>query len=211
MSNSNSIIDLDENFDTFITAHNDLVSTERRSFLKLAGGALAGSSLLGLFAVNPVLAKRALSTEREVRIFTPSLNESSRIIYWVPGEGYIRESLKELSWALRDRRNNTARMYDPHVLDQLYALRLQLDYKKPTHILSGYRSPETNAMLRRTMRGVAQDSLHMKSKAMDLRMPGVSTGDIRTAAISLRAGGVGYYGRSNFVHIDSGQLRSWGR
>lgn len=210
MDSRTSMIDLDSDFDSFISNHNELVSAERRSFLKLAGGALAGTSVLGLFSINPVLAKKAFSTEREVKIFTPALGESTRIVYWVPGEGYIRDSLRELSWAMRDRRNNTARIYDPHVLDQLYALRLQLAYKNPTHILSGYRSPETNAMLRRSMRGVARDSLHMKAKAMDVRMPGISTSNIRNAAISLRAGGVGYYGRSNFVHIDSGQLRTWG-
>ena len=194
-----------------IDNYNNFISSHRRDFLKLALGTTStlGLASLGIFASNPALAKAAHAQEREIRVFAPGVNETTRIVYWIPGEGYIRESLKELSWALRDRRTNTSRLYDPHVLDQLFALRLQMEYQKPIHTLSGYRSPETNAMLRRTMRGVAKDSLHMRSRAIDIRMPGRNTSDIRRAAISLRAGGVGYYPRSNFVHVDSGSVRSW--
>lgn len=198
-------------YEQYISAHNDLVCENRRNLLKLATGAVAATSLMGVFAMQPALAKEAVTKERELRIFTPALGETSRIIYWIPGEGYIRESLDEISWALRDRRTKTAKLYDPHVLDQLFALRLQLDYHKPTHALSGYRSPQTNAMLSRTTRGVAKDSFHMRGRAIDIRMPGTATSNIRRAALSLKAGGVGYYSRSNFVHIDSGQVRTWGR
>lgn len=200
-----------KSYEDYIAQHNELINEHRRDLLKVTTGILAGSALLGLFGMQPALAKQAVTKERELRLYAPALGETTRIIYWVPGEGYIRESLDEVSWALRDRRTNTARLYDPHVLDQLYALRLQLAYGKPTHALSGYRSPQTNSMLRRQQRGVAKDSFHMKGKAIDIRMPGVSTSNIRRAALSLKAGGVGYYSRSNFVHIDSGQVRSWGR
>lgn len=198
-------------YEQYISAHNDLICENRRNLLKLATGAVAATSLLGVFAMQPGLAKEAVTKERELRIFTPALGETTRIIYWIPGEGYIRESLDEISWALRDRRTKTAKLYDPHVLDQLYALRLQLNYHKPTHALSGYRSPQTNAMLSRQQGGVAKDSFHMRGRAVDIRMPGTSVSNIKRAALSLKAGGVGYYSRSNFVHIDSGQVRTWGR
>ncbi len=194
----------------YIEEHNALIDENRRDLLKKATGVLAGCATLGVFGMNPALAKQALTNERELVIYTPSLGETSRVIYWIPGEGYIRESLDELSWALRDRRTNTAKLYDPHVLDQLYAMTLQLGYTKPVHGLSGYRSPKTNAMLRRNMGGVAKSSFHMQGKAIDIRMPGISTAQLRNAALSLKAGGVGYYSRSSFVHIDSGQVRTWG-
>lgn len=198
-------------FEQYIAEHNELVCENRRNLLKLAASATMATSLLGVFAMQPSLAKEAVTKERELRLFTPALGETTRIIYWIPDEGYIRESLDEVSWALRDRRTKTAKLYDPHVLDQLYALRLQLGYHKPTHALSGYRSPQTNAMLGRQQRGVARNSLHMSARAIDIRMPGTATSSIRKAALALNAGGVGYYSRSNFVHVDSGQVRSWGR
>ncbi len=194
----------------YIKAHNELVCDNRRNLLKATTGVLAGTAALGLFGMQPALARQAMNNERELVIHTPALGETTRTVYWVPGEGYIRESLDEISWALRDRRTNTAKLYDPHVLDQLYAITLQLGYAKPVHGLSGYRSPQTNQMLRNNMRGVAKSSFHMKGQAIDIRMPGVSTRNLRNAALSLRAGGVGYYSRSAFVHIDSGAVRTWG-
>ena len=86
---------------------------------------------------------------------------------------------------------------------------MQLHYRKPMHILSGYRSPATHAMLRRHNRGVAKDSYHLYGKAADIRMPGRSSSEIRRAAMSLQAGGVGYYPRSRFVHVDTGPVRTW--
>lgn len=202
---------LDQDLDNYIQLHNEVICDNKRNTLKLlaSGSVLASVATLGLFASTPALAKNAFTAEREVKVYTPHFTETTRIVYWVPGEGYIRESLKELSWALRDRRDNTARVYDPHVLDQLFALRLQLDYSNPTHVICGYRSAGTNAMLRRTMRGVAKDSLHMKAKALDIRMPGRSNSDIYRTALVLNAGGVGHYARSNFTHIDSGSVRTW--
>ena len=127
-NNQSSIIEsVDDSllYEQYISAHNELVCDNRRNLLKLATGAVAATSLLGIFGLQPALAKEAVTKERELRLFTPALGETTRIIYWIPGEGYIRESLDEVSWALRDRRTNTAKLYDPHVLDQLYALRLQ--------------------------------------------------------------------------------------
>lgn len=188
----------------YIQKHNELVCENRRDLLKKTTGVLAGCAGLGLFGVQPALAKQAVKNERELIVHTPALGETSRVIYWIPGEGYIRESLEELSWALRDRRTGTAMLYDPHVLDQLYALTLNFNYNKPVHVLSGYRSPQSN----RTVGG-AKQSQHMEGHAIDLRMPGIGAHNLQTAAISLNAGGVGYYGRSGFIHIDSGPIRRW--
>lgn len=191
--------------ESYIQHHNEIVCDNRRNLLKVASGVLAGSAAFGIFGFNPALAKQALSSERELVVYTPALGETTRTVYWVPGEGYIRESLDEISWALRDRRTKTAKLYDPHVLDQLYAMTLQLGYAKPVHGLSGYRAPSSNAAVRG-----AKSSFHMHAKAIDIRMPGISTRNLRNSALSLKAGGVGYYSRSAFVHIDSGTVRTWG-
>lgn len=192
--------------ESFIEQHNEFVCDNRRNLLKVATGVLAGSAVFGIFGLNPALAKQAVSQERELTIYTPALGETTRTVYWTPTEGYIRESLDEISWALRDRRTTTSKLFDPNVLDQLFALKLRLGYGKPVHGLSGYRSPQTN----RAIRG-AKGSLHMQAKAIDIRMPGIATRNLRNAALSLKAGGVGYYSRSAFVHIDSGTVRNWGR
>lgn len=192
--------------ESFIERHNEIIQDNRRNLLKVATGVLAGSAAFGIFGLNPALAKQAVTKERELTIFTPALGEITRTVYWTPSDGYIRESLDELSWALRDRRTTTAKLYDPHVLDQLFSITLRLGYGKPVHGLSGYRSPQTNAQVRG-----AKSSLHMQAKAIDIRMPGIATRTLRNVAQSLSAGGVGYYSRSSFVHIDSGAVRTWGR
>ncbi|HXG28435.1 MAG TPA: DUF882 domain-containing protein [Nevskiales bacterium] len=177
---------------------------KRRGFLKLA------ACTLGVFAATPTLAKAAVSKERVLSLYNPNTGETMRLVYWIPGEGYVRESLKELSWTLRDHRNDQVKLFDPHVLDQLFAINLRMDYAKPVHVICGYRSPQTNAMLRRQNRGVAKESYHTKAKALDIRMPGRNVSDLHRAALSLQAGGVGYYPRGNFIHIDTGAVRRWG-
>ena len=98
---------------------------------------------------------------------------------------------------------------DPRVIDILYTVHRMTGQNTPFEIISGYRSPKTNAMLRSNSSGVAKKSLHMEGRAIDPRMEGFSTRRLRDIASSLEAGGVGYYSRSNFVHIDSGDLRTW--
>ena len=177
----------------------------RRGFLKLA--ALS----LGSLAVAPALARVATAKDRELFIYNPHTSETIRSIYWTPVDGYLHESLREVSWALRDYYTDQMKIYDPRLLDQLYTLQLIMEYDTvPLHVISGYRSPSTNAMLCRRSRAVAKDSFHMYGMATDIRMPGRGTGDLRRAALSLQAGGVGYYRRSNFVHVDTGPIRTWG-
>lgn len=169
----------------------------------------------GLEAPGIITESKTASTEslfrngdRVLSLYAPGTGESVREVFWTPNTGYLPQSIKEISWALRDHHNDEFRLFDPRALDILYAMQLMLQ-RPETHIISGYRSPETNALLREESRGVAKNSFHMQARALDVRMPGLGVGQMRMAALSLRAGGVGYYPRSNFVHIDSGPVRSW--
>lgn len=131
-------------------------------------------------------------------------------IYWIDGE-YIPEAMKEVNRFMRDWRNDKVLRIDRRAIDIWAASHRLLDTDEPFMMLSGYRSPETNAMLRSRSRGVARNSLHMKGQAADLRLDGRSVSQMARAAQACRGGGVGRYSRSNFVHMDCGPVRSWGR
>jgi uncharacterized protein YcbK (DUF882 family) len=175
----------------------------RRGFLRwVAGGA-------GALALAPELLKAAVLNERYLLFYNPNTGENIRQVYWTPRDGYVREAISEISWALRDHHNNQVKSFDPNVLDQLYALQLQLGLGQPVNVISGYRSPSTNWRLAEGSRRVARNSYHMQAMALDIRVPGGRAWDLCRAARSLGAGGVGYYPRSNFVHIDCGPVRYW--
>ena len=164
---------------------------------------------VGAVALAPKLLNAAIQNERYLLFYNPNTGETVRRVYWTPREGYIPESIGEISWALRDHHNDQVRQFDPSVLDQLYAMQLQMRLGQPIHVISGYRSPSTNWMLCERSRGVARKSYHMQAMALDVRVPGRRSWDLCQAARSLGAGGVGYYPRANFVHIDSGPVRYW--
>ncbi|EXJ14489.1 exported protein [Imhoffiella purpurea] len=131
------------------------------------------------------------------------------VIYRI-GDRYQKSALQRLNYFFRDFRTGDVIGMDPRLLDLLYDLKVALgDPDARYHVLSAYRSPETNTMLRRRSRGVAKNSLHLKGKAMDIRFPDLSTRYLRDTAIELSRGGVGYYPRSNFVHVDTGAVRQW--
>jgi len=124
--------------------------------------------------------------------------------------GYIEPAIKRMNWLLRDFRTGEVARMDPRLYDILHALSVSCG-GEAFEIISGYRSPKTNAMLRKTGGGgVAKRSLHMDGKAIDIRLVGCDTARVRDAAIALGAGGVGYYPESDFVHIDTGPVRHWG-
>ena len=175
----------------------------RRGFLKWAAGGV------GALALAPDLLKAAVLSERYLLFYNPNTGENIRQVYWTPRDGYIRESVSAISWALRDHHNDQVKLFDPNVLDQLYAVQLQLGLGRPLNVISGYRSPSTNWRLAEGSRRVARHSYHMQAMALDIRMPGGRVSDLYRAARVLGAGGVGYYPRSNFVHIDSGPVRYW--
>ncbi|OMH28140.1 hypothetical protein BGP75_22345 [Motiliproteus sp. MSK22-1] len=168
------------------------------------------SGIAAAAAVSPVWASPSLASEyeRSLTLYNLHTGEQTRSTYWVEGE-YIDEELDSLSLLLRDHRSDTAIDMDPSLLDLLHDLKSVVGYQKPLHVISGYRSPKTNAMLRTNSNGVAKKSLHMQGKAIDIRLPGVNLDQLHSTALSLQAGGVGYYRRSNFIHLDVGRVRNW--
>jgi uncharacterized protein YcbK (DUF882 family) len=134
--------------------------------------------------------------------------EKLKLTYFERGN-YIKDALKEINYLLRDFRTDDIHPIDTALLDQLFDLKQTLGVNKPFHIISGYRSPFTNAQLRKHSHGVAEHSFHMQGRAIDIRVEGVTSKTTRNAALALAQGGVGYYPRNNFVHLDTGKFRTW--
>ncbi|MEM9129546.1 MAG: DUF882 domain-containing protein, partial [Pseudomonadota bacterium] len=147
---------------------------------------------------------------RRLKMFSPRTGERIDTIYWIEGD-YIKDALKEVNYFMRDWRTNQTHKIDLRTVDVMAAAHNLLDASEPYMLLSGYRSPKTNAMLRSRSRGVAKNSRHMVGEAADLRLSSRSVNQIYRAAVACRGGGVGRYSRSNFVHMDCGPIRSWGR
>jgi len=176
--------------------------------------------LLSAFAATAVTAAPTMSNAfgllrgagdiRRLNMHSGRTGERLNTIYWIEGE-YIPEAMAEINRFMRDWRTDGTIKYDRRAVDILAASHRMLDSDTPYLLLSGYRSPQTNAMLRSRSRSVARNSLHMKGQAADIRLQGRSVGQISRAAISCSAGGVGKYSGSNFVHMDCGPIRVWGR
>lgn len=181
---------------------------DRRSFIKKAlvgtAASLAGTSALGAPLIkNPGL-------ERKLTFNNLHTGEKLTAVYWAGGN-YQLEALKEIDHVLRDHRSGSSIEMDRQLFDLLFMLQRDIGLQKEFQIISGYRSPETNELLRKTGGGgVAKKSYHMLGKALDIRVPGVPLRDLQHKALRLKSGGVGYYGRSNFVHVDVGPVRHWG-
>jgi uncharacterized protein YcbK (DUF882 family) len=181
-------------------------------------GGLTRRGLLRIFAATAVAAAPTYSNAfgllrgagdiRRVKMYSARTGETANAIYWVNGE-YIPDVLKEMNHFMRDWRTDDVHNMDARNLDIIAATHKLLDVSEPYMLLSGYRCPATNAMLREHSRGVAKNSLHLKGQAADLRLQSRSVSQIRAAAESCRAGGVGHYARSNFVHMDCGPVRTW--
>ncbi len=135
--------------------------------------------------------------------------ERTALVYAM-GDDFLPTALTQLNHFLRDHYSGEVGQMDPELYHLLHRVRRELDSDQPFHVISGYRSPHTNETLRTTRGGgVARRSLHMDGKAIDVRLPGIALADLRNAAIDLKAGGVGFYPREDFVHIDTGRVRSW--
>lgn len=147
---------------------------------------------------------------RRIRMFSGRTGEKIDMIYWLEGD-YLKDAVKEVNHFMRDWRTDQVKSMDLRTIDIMAAAHNLMDTSEPYMLLSGYRSPQTNAMLRSRSRGVAKNSLHMKGQAADLRLNGRSVSQVARAAIACRGGGVGRYSGSNFVHMDCGVVRSWGR
>jgi len=135
-------------------------------------------------------------------------SESLRTVYWMQGH-YLPEALREINYILRDHHANQVQPIDPQLLDLLYTINKMVGWRDALHVLSAYRSPETNAMLRLSSVGVAEHSMHMEGKAVDVRFVGGDLQMVRRLATALQWGGVGYYPWAEFVHLDTGPVRSW--
>lgn len=146
--------------------------------------------------------------ERSLSLFNTHTNEELRVVYWARGK-YQKGALADLDHILRDHRTGETRAIDPRLLDLMHALAARLRCRGPFHVISGYRSPDTNAMLYASGRGVAKNSLHVQGKAVDLRLPGCGLPLLRRTAMALKGGGVGYYPIPDFVHVDVGRVRYW--
>jgi len=176
--------------------------------------------LLRAFAATALVAAPTYSTAagflrgagdiRRLKMYSRRTGESLDVIYWIEGD-YIKDALTEVNWFMRDWRRDQSRAIDTRTVDIIAATQQLLDTSTPFLMLSGYRTAETNALLRKRSRSVAKKSLHIKGQAADLRMQGKSVRQMARAAASCAAGGVGRYSRSNFVHIDCGEKRLWGR
>jgi len=130
-------------------------------------------------------------------------------IAYAVGSEYLSDSLAAINRVLRDHRTGDVHAIDPALLDQLHQLQRITGSRAPYEIICGYRSPRSNEMLRSKSSGVAKASLHLEGRAIDIRLADVPLADLRDAALDMKAGGVGYYASSNFVHLDTGRVRSW--
>lgn len=153
-------------------------------------------------------ANLAASASRSLSFHNLHTGESLSVTYWAQGQ-YVEPALVETDILLRDFRTNETARIDVGLLDLLYGIRSTLDSSEPYHVISGYRSPATNAKLAANSNGVAKRSLHMRGMAVDVRLPGRDLGQLQQTAIAMQRGGVGLYTKSDFVHLDVGRPRSW--
>jgi uncharacterized protein YcbK (DUF882 family) len=208
------------------------MDSQRRAFI-LGGGALVGSAVLGASLVPrgaapaassvaaaapslpttslaaPAVRTRVAADARRLFLHNLHTGDTVKTVYWENGR-YLDDALAEARHALRDWRNGQQHRMDAGLFDIFHDLGARLDVERPFQIISGYRSPATNAVLHARSSGVASRSLHMQGMASDIRVEGVQLAHLRKAALSLGRGGVGYYPASNFVHVDTGRVRQWG-
>jgi uncharacterized protein YcbK (DUF882 family) len=188
----------------------------RRDVLKFASGALVSGALIGgcgAAAPTPARASppppaRATVAARRLAFVNTHTGETFSDAYWENGD-YVGDAMAAINRVMRDHRSGESHAIDPRLLDQLHDLKGLVQASAPYQIISGYRSPATNAALHANSNGVATRSLHMQGRAIDIRVGGVDLSRLRDAALSMGAGGVGYYQASDFIHIDTGRVRRW--
>lgn len=180
------------------------IDQHRRKWLSL-GGIILGASLLP----HSVLA--TVSTPKPRILSFRNINTGDKFsAEFGIGKGFSSAHLKKLDYLLRDKRNNQIHRMDPNLFSKFYRIQNSLGLRHTEiQIICGYRSPASNAAMHRQSRGVASNSYHMRGQAIDFRIDGVSLAKVKKAAEGLKNGGVGYYPRSNFVHVDTGPVRSW--
>jgi len=174
----------------------------RRQFLGATGALVISGVAAPAAALVPESAPRRLGFE------CTHTGECIDVEYWAEGR-YLPDATAAIDHVLRDFRSGEVHPIDPSLLDHLHSLRSNLDSSEPFHVISGYRSPATNDSLQSKSNGVATKSLHMRGMAIDIRLPGREIANLHRSALALKAGGVGYYPASDFVHVDVGRVRRW--
>jgi uncharacterized protein YcbK (DUF882 family) len=179
--------------------------TSRRRFLKMSASAM----LTTLFA-HPVLAAVAPGAAEHhiLSFYNIHTGEALKTCYRANGR-LIHRAVDRISHIMRDHRTGEIKPVDPRLLDLLHHIVREVKPRSPISIISGYRSPRTNESLRKITAGVAKKSLHIQGRAIDIRIPGYQTSALRELAIDLHTGGVGYYSKSDFVHLDTGPFKVW--
>ena len=184
----------------------DLFTLARRRFLRRTVQ-LGAAAVLPAFSARAALA--SVPDARGLALVHTHTHEKIDLMY-ADGERYLPAALGSLNRFLRDHYTGDIGLMDPQIYDQLHRVQQLLGSKSAFEVISGYRCPATNANLRQTRSGgVARHSLHMEGRAIDVRLPGVPLADLHEAALSLRGGGVGFYPREQFVHLDTGRVRNW--
>lgn len=179
-------------------------TVSRRRFL-----GLSIASCASFVASRPAAALSYPSmAARELRFYNLHTFESLTAVYWRDGT-YIPEGLAQISYHLRDFRTGGIKPIDPTLLNILHQLTNSIESTQPINVISGYRTPATNAMLAARSDKVAPNSFHMRGQAIDIRLPGIATTGVRDIALALSKGGVGYYPESDFIHLDTGPIRAW--
>lgn len=168
---------------------------------------LGGAAMYTMIPSN-AMASRSTKGSRTLSLFNRHTHERGQGSYWIDGQ-YQSEILSSFNELLRDHRQNVSAPMDKRLFDILFKINSTLNTEKEIHVISGYRSPKTNAMLAAKSSGVAKKSYHTRGMAIDIAIPGVKLADLREAALSLKLGGVGYYPSSGFVHVDCGPVRHW--
>jgi uncharacterized protein YcbK (DUF882 family) len=195
---------LEENPDTKTRGHH---SISRRGIMVY--GMLAAASAIILPHERAFAAVDSfISAERSLSFYNLHTDEELTSVYWREGK-YQSAALRDINHILRDYRTGDVKKIDPTLLDLLHTLHNKVGASEPFHIISGYRSPKTNAMLVRKSWGVARNSQHLLGRAVDIRLPECGLDCLHKAAVDLRAGGVGYYPASDFIHVDVGRVRYW--
>lgn len=183
-------------------------SCRRRQVLTGIVRSAAAVSVLGTAAIGPANAA-ALPAVRSLSIHALNTGERLRATFFRNGR-YDGVALREIDHLLRDWRTDDVHKIDPNLLDLLCLLHGRVGGSEPFHLISGYRSPKTNAALAARSNGVARRSLHLQGMAADIRLPGRPLSSLHREAVALKAGGVGLYTKSDFVHVDTGRVRYWG-
>jgi len=180
------------------------ISSRRKFLNQLAYGSLL---TLGMPALTKAAIKH-LPSRKSLAFQNTHTGDKLKLTYFEQGR-YVKDALKEISYLFRDIRTGDLHTIDTALLDQLFDLKTLLGVRKPFHIVSGYRSPATNAKLCKKSHAVARNSFHMQGRAIDIRIEGVETKVIRNAALAMGHGGVGYYPKADFIHLDTGEFRAW--